>query len=141
MFLLIICLFFLLFFSQYTLYIEKQMKLNNALWIFCILFAGLILCAFIHTNFEHLYLGNSLEGMTSDSNGNNMSGQIEINGKTYYINSSDSSGNVNYDNYNHYDQTSTSSALISGTTFYNDKGGSATVITTANGTQIIKDIL
>lgn len=110
---------------------------NKVFWIFCVLIAGLFLSS---------YLGNMVESfvIASDSSGNGSSTNYITHSQNFdtstFHGMTDSSGNTSYDNYNHYDG-SASNSLITGTVFYGPNGGQATVITGADGKQIIRIVL
>lgn len=100
--------------------------------IFLIIVAALIIAS---------VLGNAYEGfgiVVTDTSGNttNYATHTSQGGSSTFSSTTDASGNKTFDNYNHYDGTS--SGLITGTTYYGPNGGSATVITTADGKQAIR---
>lgn len=103
----------------------------KTVWIFLFIIAALIMAA---------VLGNYYEGFAiavTDSSGNTTNYATHTSqGSSTFSSTTDASGNKTFDNYNHYDGTSTNA--ITGTTYYGPNGGSATVITTADGKQAIR---
>lgn len=106
----------------------------KVLWTFCLILLGLIVAT---------CLGNVVENfvVVSDSSNNTTNYLTHSQfGTSTFQGTTDVCGNNTFDNYNHYNGTS-SNALISGTTFYGPNGGTATVITGADGKQVIKIVV
>ena len=127
------------------------MNTNAIIWILIFLFGILFLYSFLGIiNDKNQFMYSSFnEGFTSvASSTTDLSGNVlDISANSYDItnimalgaNSGSTAGtNTNYDNYNHFSKTSSTPAIINGTTFYGPNGNTAQFYTTPNGTQIIK---
>jgi hypothetical protein len=100
---------------------------TEALFLFLILLLGLLLCSFLGGNCGREGFSGKFSGTFDVTDaGSNMQSSSGA---------STSSSNK-YDNYNHY--TGSSTELSPGTTFYGEKGRTATVVTDSDGSQSLQ---